>query len=84
MKINGENDSSIEQYEEDDDIDVFISRLTTDGKEKDILKFFSLNSFDDKSINVACKKFNVTQEYINGVFERIRNSLSIGKDRDDD
>ena len=30
--------------------------------EKDILKFFSLNSFDDKSINVACKKFNVTQE----------------------
>lgn len=84
LKINGENDSSIEQYEEDDDIDVFISGLTTDGKEKDILKFFSLNSFDDKSINVACKKFNVTQEYINGVFERIRNSLSIGKDRDDD
>ena len=84
FKINGENNSSIEQYEEDDDIDVFISGLTTDGKEKDILKFFSLNSFDDKSINVACKKFNVTQEYINGVFERIRNSLSIGKDRDDD
>lgn len=84
LKINGENDSSIEQYEEDDDIDVFISGLTADGKEKDILKFFSENSFDDKSVKVACKKFNVTQEYINGVFERIRNSLSIGKDRDDD
>ena len=84
LKINGENDSSIEQYEEDDDIDVFISGLTADGKEKDILKFFSANSFDDKSIKIACKRFNVTQEYINSVFERIRNSLSIGKDRDDD
>lgn len=84
LKIKGENDSSIEQYEEDDDIDVFISGLTTDGKEKDILKFFSANSFDEKSIKVACKRFNVTQEYINGVFERIRSSLSIGKDRDDD
>lgn len=84
LKINGENDSSIEQYEEDDDIDVFISGLTTDGKEKDILKFFSANSFDEKSIKLACRRLNVTQEYINGVFKRIRSSLSIGKYRDDD
>jgi len=84
LKIIGENDSSIEQYEEDNDIDVFISGLTTDSKEKGILMFFSENSFDEKSIKVACKRFDVTQEYINGVFERIRSSLSIGKDRDDD
>ena len=83
LKINGEHDSSIEEYEEDDDIDVFISELTNDGAEKEILRFFSANSFDDESIKVACKKFNVTQDYINGMFTRIRNSLSIGKDRDD-
>lgn len=83
LKINGENDSSVEEYEEDDDIDVFISGLTTDKTEKEILRFFSTNSFDDKSVKAACKKFNVTQDYINGVFTRIRNSLSIGKERDD-
>lgn len=84
LKINGENDSSIEQYEEDNDIDVFISKLTTDDKEKDILKFFSINSFDENNIEIACKKFNVSQTDINGLFETIRSSLSIDKEREDD
>jgi len=83
LKINEDNDSSIEEYEEDDDIDVFISGLTTDRTEKEILRFFSDNSFDDKSIKVACKTFNVTQDYINKIFTIIRNSLSIERDRDD-
>ena len=81
LKIKGENDSSIEQYEEDD-IEIFIRGLTSDKKEKDILKFFSVNSFDNKNIKIACKKFNVTQEYINGVFKRIRDSLLADKERD--
>ena len=83
LKINGENDSSIEQYEEDDDIDVFIGGLTNDEKEQEVLRFFSANPFDDKSIKVACKRFNVTKEYINEVFARIRTTL-LGKNRDED
>lgn len=84
LKTNGRNDDSIEEYEEDNDIDVFISRLTTDKTERNILKFFSSTSLDDRSIKIACKKFNVTQDYINELFAKIRNSLSIGRDREDD
>lgn len=83
LKIKGE-EKEIEQYEEEEDIDLFISGLTTDSKEKRILKFFSLNALNEKSIKIACKKFGVTQEYINSVFERIRNTLSMDKERDDD
>ena len=84
LKINGVNDSSIEQYEEDDDISIFINELTTDKKEQEILRFFSINSLNDKTMKVACKKFNVTKDYINGVFLNIRKSLSIQPNRDDD
>ena len=84
LKINGVDDSSIEQYEEDEDISIFINGLTTDKKEQEILRFFSTNSLNDKSMKAACKKFNVTQDYISGVFLKIRESLSKGKDREDD
>ena len=77
IKTKGKIDSSIEHEEEDDDIDIFIRGLTNDSKEKEILKFFSANPFDEESIKVACKKFNITQEYINDIFKRIRDSISI-------
>ena len=77
IKTKGEIDNSINQEEEDDDIDIFISRLTNNSMEKNILKFFSVNLFNEESIKVACKKFNVKQEYINNIFKRIRDSISI-------
>lgn len=77
IKTKGKIDSKIEQEEEDNDIDIFISGLTNNSMEKDILKFFSANSFNEESIKVACKKFNVTKENINDIFKRIRNSISI-------
>jgi len=83
LKTKGE-EKEIEQYEEEEDINVFINGLTNDDKEKSILKFFSLNVFNEDSMKAVCKKFNVTQEYITKMFERIRGFLSLEKDREDD
>lgn len=84
IKTNGVADTSMEEDEEDDDINIFISGLTQDKKEQDILRFFSANSLTDINMKEACKKFNVTKDYVNGIFFKIRNSLSKEKDRDDD
>ena len=63
----------IEEYEED--VSVFINGLTADKKEQEILRFFSINSLNDKSLKAACDKFNVTQDCINGTLVSLRMNL---------
>jgi hypothetical protein len=82
LKINGTSDDLIEEYEED--VSVFINGLTADKKEQEILRFFSINSLNDKSLKAACDKFNVTQDCINGMFAKMRETLTKGQSRDDD
>lgn len=77
IETEGKEDNDILEYENDEEIKELILNLSSNKKDQEILKFFSKNTLNNESLELACKKFDVTKDYINQVFETIRNTISI-------
>lgn len=74
--VNIKTKGTTDEISEDEDTSVFINALSEDNRERQILKFFSENSFNNASMREACKTFKVSNEYIQGLFSRLREKLS--------
>ena len=74
--VNIKTKGTTDEISEDEDTSIFINALSEDNRERQILKFFSENSFNNASMREACKTFKVSNEYIQGLFSRLREKLS--------
>lgn len=77
LNTDGKEDENILSYENNEELNTLISNLSSNLKDQEILKFFSKNTLNNESLELACKKFDVTKDYIDKVFETIRNTISI-------
>lgn len=72
IKIKGTTD----QIPDDEDTSLFIKNLSEDNCERQILKYFSENTFCDETMKEACKIFKVNSQYIQNLFAKLREKFS--------
>lgn len=72
MKIKGTTD----EISDDEDTSLFIKSLSEDNCERQILKYFSENTFCDETMKEACKIFKVNSQYIQNLFTKLREKIS--------
>ncbi len=72
MKTTGVDD----EISDDEDICTVIRKLSEDDDEQRILRYFSENTFNEESMKKACKLFKVSGDYIQKLFERLREKIN--------
>lgn len=72
IKIKGTTD----EISDDEDTSLFIKNLSEDNCERQILKYFSENTFCDETMKEACKIFKVNSQYIQNLFAKLREKIS--------
>lgn len=72
IKIKGTTD----EIQDDEDTSLFIKNLSEDNCERQILKYFSENTFCDETMKEACKIFKVNSQYIQNLFAKLREKIS--------
>lgn len=73
MKTAGVDD----EIPDDEDICSVIKKLSEDDSERQILRYFSENTFNDDSMKEACRIFKVNSNYIQNLFAKLREKISL-------
>lgn len=83
--VNIKTKGTIDEISDDEDTSLFIKNLSEDNYERQILKYFSENTFCDETMKEACKIFKVNSQYIQNLFAKLREKISSqGISLDDD
>ena len=64
------------EISDDEDTSLFIKNLSEDNCERQILKYFSENTFCNETMKEACKIFKVNSQYIQNIFAKVRKKIS--------
>lgn len=83
--VNIKTKGTTDEILDDEDTSLFIKNLSEDDCERQILKYFSENTFCDETMKEACKIFKVNSQYIQNLFAKLREKISSqGISLDDD
>lgn len=74
--INIKTKGTTDEIPDDEDNSLFIKNLSEDNCERQILKYFSENTFCDETMKEACKIFKVNSQYIQNLFVKLREKIS--------
>lgn len=74
--VNIKTKGSTDEISDDEDTSLFIKNLSEDNCERQILKYFSENTFCDETMKEACKIFKVNSQYIQSLFSKLREKIS--------
>lgn len=74
--VNIKTKGTTDEIPDDEDTSLFIKNLSEDNCERQILKYFSENSFCDETMKEACKIFKVNSQYIQNLFAKLREKIS--------
>lgn len=74
--VNIKTKGTTDEISEDEDTSLFIKNLSEDNCERQILKYFSENTFCDETMKEACKLFKVNSQYIQNLFAKLREKIS--------
>ncbi len=74
--INIKTKGTTDEIPDDEDNSLFIKNLSEDNCERQILKYFSENTFCDETMKEACKIFKVNSQYIQNLFAKLREKIS--------
>ena len=74
--VNIKTKGTTDEILDDEDKTLFIKNLSEDNCERQILKYFSENTFCDETMKEACKIFKVNSQYIQNLFAKLREKIS--------
>lgn len=74
--INIKTKGTTDEISDDEDTSLFIKSLSDDNCERQILKYFSENTFCDETKKEACKLFKVNSQYMQELFAKLRERIS--------
>ncbi len=74
--INIKTRGTTDEISDDEDTSLFIRNLSKGNCERQILKYFSENTFCDETMKEACKIFKVNSQYIQNLFAKLREKIS--------
>lgn len=74
--VNIKTKGTTDEILDDEDKILFINNLSEDNCERQILKYFSENTFCDETMKEACKIFKVNSQYIQNLFAKLREKIS--------
>ena len=74
--VNIKTKGTTDEISDDEDKTLFIKNLSEDNCERQILKYFSENTFCDETMKEACKIFKVNSQYIQNLFAKLREKIS--------
>ena len=74
--VNIKTKGTTDEILDDEDTSLFIKNLSEDNCERQILKYFSENTFCDETMKEACKIFKVNSQYIQNLFAKLREKIS--------
>lgn len=74
--VNIKTKGTVDYDEYDEDCNQLINELSDDETEKNILKFFSQNTYSEKTIKEACIIFKVDIIFLQNMFETIRTRIA--------
>ena len=74
--VNIKTKGTTDEISDDEDTSLFIRNLSEDNCERQILKYFSENTFCDETMKEACKIFKVNSQYIQNLFAKLREKIS--------
>lgn len=75
--VNIKTKGTTDEISEDEDTSIFINSLSEDNCERQILKYFSENAFNDETMKEACEMFKVDNQYIQNLFAKLREKISV-------
>lgn len=73
--INIKTKGTTDEISDDEDTSLFIKSLSEDNCERQILKYFSENTFCDETMKEACNLFKVNRQYIEALFAKLREKI---------
>ena len=73
--VNIKTKGTTDEILDDEDTSLFIKNLSEDNCERQILKYFSENTFCDETMKEACKIFKVNSQYIQNLFAKLREKI---------
>lgn len=74
--VNIKTKGTSDEISDDEDTSLFIKNLSEDNCERQILRYFSENTFCDETMKEACKIFKVNSQYIQNLFAKLREKIS--------
>lgn len=74
--VNIKTKGTTDEILDDEDQTLFIKNLSEDNCERQILKYFSENTFCNETMKEACKIFKVNSQYIQNLFAKLREKIS--------